>query len=404
MKILFVHDRFGAQAGAESNLRHTAGELRRRGHAVALAHGPGTGQGEEDWRRIFAHRYDVGDGDPAAALRTALAEFRPDLAYLHNPPGLAVVETLAWAGVPVVRMVHDHQLFCLRGCKYPPWSRRPCCRPLSGYCVLPCGGFVRRSSSGDRTLEWASYRAKKRELELHRGFTRLIVASEYMRAELLRNGFAPGRICLHAPVPPPAPAVPAARPGPDSGARNLIVSAGQIVRGKGVDVLLEALALVRVPFECVILGDGHHRLRCEALCRRLGLAGRVRFLGYVPQAELASFYREATLAVVSSVWPEPFGAAGLEAMRCGLPVVAFDAGGIREWLRDGENGLLVPWMNRPGFALAVGRLLGDRTLARRLGETGRRLAEERFDFGRYIGGLEQLFAQAVARQSREAAA
>lgn len=85
-------------------------------------------------------------------------------------------------------------------------------------------------------------------------------------------------------------------------------------------------------------------------------------------------------------------------------MVAFDAGGIREWLRDGENGLLVPWMNRPGFARAVGRLLEDRALARRLGETGRRLAEEQFDFGRYIGGLEQLFAQAVARQSGEAAA
>ncbi|SDS41362.1 glycosyltransferase family 4 protein [Opitutus sp. GAS368] len=396
MKLLFVHDRLGAQAGAESNLRHTAAELQRRGHMVALAHGPGTGQGEADWRLLFAERYDLSAGDPVGTIGTALEMFRPDLVYLHNPPGLAVVEALAEVALPVVRMVHDHQLFCLRGCKYPAWSRRPCARALSPFCVFPCGGFVRRAASGDRSLEWASYAAKKRELELHREFYRLVVASEYMRAELRRNGFAPEQIEIHAPVPPPAVA---AAPLPVFGPRNLIVYAGQIARGKGVDVLLESLAMVRWPFECVILGDGHHRAHCEELSRRLGLADRVRFLGYVPQAELAHYYREATLALVSSVWPEPFGAAGLEAMRCGLPVVAFDVGGISEWLLDGVNGLLVPWMNRTGFALGVEMLLADKALARRLGARGRVLAGERFDFDRYVSGLEALFARATAPDS-----
>lgn len=394
MKLLFAHDRFGAQAGAESNLRHTADELRRRGHTVGLAHGPGTGQGEGEWRRIFAECHDL-TGNPAGFMERVLAGFQPDLVYLHNPPGLAVVEALVRSGVPVVRMVHDHQLFCLRGCKYPAWSRRPCDRALSPYCVFPCGGFVRRASSGNRTFEWAGYAQKKRELELHRRFHRLVVASEYMRAELLHNGFDPGCIEIHSPVPPPA----AAAPTPAFGPRNLVVYAGQIVRGKGVDVLLESLALVRAPFECVILGDGHHRPQCEELSRRLGLADRVRFAGYVPQAELAQIYREASLAVVSSVWPEPFGATGLEAMRCGLPVVAFDAGGISEWLLDGENGLLVPWMDRAAFARGVDRLLADKPLARRLGGRGRALAGERFDFGRYISGLEGLFARVAARDS-----
>ncbi|HKB56977.1 MAG TPA: glycosyltransferase family 4 protein [Lacunisphaera sp.] len=400
MKLLFVHDRFGAQAGAESNLSHTAAELQRRGHVVGLAHGPGTGQGEEGWRLIFTDRYDLSAGDPAEIIGTALEEFRPNLVYLHTPPGAAVIEALAEVALPVVRMVHDHQLFCLRGCKYPAWSRRPCTRALSPWCVFPCGGFVRRDASGDRSFQWASYLAKKRELELHRSFDRLIVASEYMRAELLRNGFAPDQVEIHAPVPPAA----AAAPSPEFGPRNLIIYAGQIVRGKGVDVLLESLALVRTPFECVILGDGHHRPHCEALSRRLGLSDRVRFLGYVPQAELAQFYREATLAVVSSVWPEPFGAAGLEAMRCGLPVVAFDAGGISEWLRDGENGLLVPWMNRTGFALGVELLLTDKTLARRLGARGRALAAERFAFDRYVSGLEELFLRLAAGTNHKAAA
>jgi glycosyltransferase involved in cell wall biosynthesis len=102
---------------------------------------------------------------------------------------------------------------------------------------------------------------------------------------------------------------------------------------------------------------------------------------------------------MSSLWPEPFGAAGLEAMRSGLPVVAFDAGAISEWLLDGVNGFLAPWMDRDAFAGRVDAILSDKALARRLGQSGRQLADERFNFGAYIDGLEGLFSRAADRIS-----
>ena len=165
----------------------------------------------------------------------------------------------------------------------------------------------------------------------------------------------------------------------------------KVIRGKGVDVLLESLAQVPTPFECVILGDGSQRAACEQLSAQLGLQRKVTFAGFVPQARIANYSRQASLAVMSSLWPEPFGATGLEAMRCGLPVVAFDAGGISEWLLDGVNGFLVPWMDRARFTARVDQLLRDKPLARRLGEHGRQLADQRFNFSRYLDGLEDLF-------------
>lgn len=398
MKLLFVHDHLGAWGGAETNLFEVATALGQRGHELALVHGAPTGKGEEPWRDLFPVRYPA-EGSLSAAV--ALQQFQPAVVFMHNSPGLDLTAGFAGGGVPVVRMVHDHHLFCLRGCRYPAWSRQPCTKALSPLCLFPCGGFLRRNATGGWALAFGDYLRKKRELELHRGFARLIVASEYMREELRRNGFPAGQIEIHAPVPGRAAPAGGAEPAPVTPKR--IIFAGQIVRGKGVDVLLESLALVRTPFECTILGDGNHRAYCEDLSRRLGLGHCVKFAGYVPAAEVAAHYQSATLAVFSSVWPEPFGLSGLEALRHGLPVVAFDVGGVREWLENGVNGLLAPWMDRLGFARRVETLLNDRELAHRLGGQGRILAAERFDFPRYIEGLEGLFGRVSSTRSCEVA-
>ena len=387
MRLLFIHERFGAYGGAEANVLLTATELRRRGHSVAILHGAATGRDLTTWNEIFTERHALPPVRASAALQHALTEFRPDIIFLHKLADLDLLESAAGCGVPVVRMVHDHDLYCLRGYKYNPLTRRICTRAASPYCVFPCGGTVARNRSGGFPLKWLSYGDKQRELALNRRFHRLVAATEFMRDELVRNGFRPEQIEILAPVPPSS----------DESfhctfsGRNRLVYAGQIIRGKGVDVLLESLAKVTVRFECVILGDGNHRPHCEQLSARLGLTDRVHFAGFVSQDKIAGYYRDASVAVMSSVWPEPFGATGLEAMRCGLPVVAFDAGGIREWLIDGWNGFLVPWMDRTRYAASVETLLRNKSEARTLGANGRHWVGEQFGLPKYLSELEDLF-------------
>ena len=391
LRVLFVHEKFGAFGGAEANLQVVAAELGRRGHAVAILHGETTGKQEAQWENTFPARFRYAAASGPADLARALKIFQPELIYLHKLADLAMVEALTACGVPVIRMVHDHDLYCMRSYKYHPLTRCICTRPASVYCIVPCGAPLKRNSGGGLPVTWVSYRAKRREIRLNRRFERMIVATDYMRNELLRNGFSPNRIAIHAPVPP------AAEPAAAStfGERNLLVFSGQLIRGKGVDVLLEALALVRSPFECVILGDGGHRAACEALSRRLGLENRVTFHGFVSRTEIARHYQAASVALVSSVWPEPFGAVGLEAMRCGLPVVGFDAGGIKEWLIDGFNGRLIPWMDRARYAEALDSLLGNKPEARAMGARGRQWGAERHSFANYVDGLETFFVQTV---------
>ena len=399
MKILYVHERFGALAGAEANVAIVASELGRRGHRIGILHGPGTGRNEEAWHAIFPDRFPLGS-DGAEAVRQALREFQPDAVYVHKMADLSVIQALVDSGAPLARMVHDHDIYCMRSYKYNWFTRRICTRAASPYCVYGCLASVVKNNGGGFPLKWVSYSDKKREIALNQRFDRMCVVTRYMRDELIHNGFDPARIEIHPPVPRPG------EPGLRSSFsdRNLIIYAGQIIRGKGVDVLLRALARVKSKFECIILGDGNHKAECERLSVELGLADRVTFKGFIPQEELKAYYRETSVVALSSVWPEPIATIGLEVMRYALPVVAFDAGGIKDWLEDGRNGYLVPWMDVDAFAARLDQLLADKDLARRLGEAGLALVSERYDFEGYLSGLEDLFRRLAAAKPRPGAA
>ena len=397
MRILYVHERFGALAGAEANAHITATELAERGHTIGILHGPGTGKSEAAWCATFTSRFPIAE---SGAVARAMREFQPDAVYVHKMADLAVIDALLASGVPLVRMVHDHDIYCMRSYKYDYLTRRICTKAAGPSCIFPCLASVVRNPGPGLPLKLQSYSEKLREIALNRKFDRMVVVTKYMRDELLRNGFDGNRIRIHAPVPRAGTA------GISStfSDRNLIIYAGQIIRGKGVDVLLKALAKVRGNFECIILGDGNHKAACEQLSRKLGLQDRVHFKGFVSQDELKNYYKECSVVALPSVWPEPIATIGLEVMRYGLPVVGFDAGGIKDWLIDGHNGFLVPWMDTDVFANRLDTLLADKGLARELGDNGLHLVSERYDFDGYISDLESLFAEVSSNAAELAVA
>lgn len=392
MKLLYVHETLGSLGGAEANVHITATELKKAGWEVGLLHRRRSGKAEPAWDALFSP--NIYADDPAAALR----EFAPDILYVHKWDDLAGLERLLAAGIPAARMVHDHDIYCLRSYKYNVFTRHICRRPASPWCVFPCLAPLKRSRGGRLPFSWQSYFSKLDEIRINRKFDRHFVVTEYMRHELEINGFEHGRIEIFPPVPRPAPPLQS-----NFSPRNLLVYAGQIIRGKGVDVMLRALARVQKPFELIILGDGHHKPACEKLALRLGLADRVRFAGFIPQDELRQYYAEATAVLIPSVWPEPIATVGLEVMRFGLPVIAFDAGGISDWLTDGENGRLIPWMDRNRFAAAVDQLLTDKNLARTMGENGRVRVNRDYDFDAYITRLGARLAGLAGTRGKAAA-
>ena len=91
MRWLFIHERFGALGGAESNVYTTASELARRGLGLALVHGPGAGKSEPAWREVFPSRFGLEPGRADAVIQRALAGFNPDVIYMHKMADWEVV-------------------------------------------------------------------------------------------------------------------------------------------------------------------------------------------------------------------------------------------------------------------------------------------------------------------------
>ena len=165
---------------------------------------------------------------------------------------------------------------------------------------------------------------------------------------------------------------------------------------KGVHMLMDALAEAGDGADLIILGDGPRKYRdfLERRVARLGLGSRVEFIGGQPHEKLAGFYVRSRVVVVPSVWPEPFGIVGIEAMAHGRPVVAFDVGGIRDWLADGETGFLVPRGDVKGLAEGVGKLVRSRDLSAQMGEEGRATVRKRFNRADHMEKLLRFYRKA----------
>ena len=152
---------------------------------------------------------------------------------------------------------------------------------------------------------------------------------------------------------------------------------GRLKRYKGIDSLLEAMVRLRssgVETELQIVGRGDDLDRLQKLTARLDLEGTVRFLGFVDEEEKRSLLRRAWSVVFPSA-KEGWGIVNVEAAACGTPAVASDSPGLRESVRDGVTGILVPHGDAAALAEALERIATERELVAGLGRDARHFAE-----------------------------
>jgi glycosyltransferase involved in cell wall biosynthesis len=195
-------------------------------------------------------------------------------------------------------------------------------------------------------------------------------------------------------VPDSAVAAAAAVSVAPGGRAPLALALGRLHPNKGFELLLEALAATR-EITLWIAGDGPLRTRLERLATRLGITGRVRFLGW--REDVPRLLAAADLLVCPSLY-EPLGNVVIEAWSARLPVVATASDGPAGLIEDGESGILVPLPGSRGggpqaLADAIERVCADPALRAKLGEAGRRAYEADFTEPIVVAGYRRFFDQ-----------
>lgn len=323
---------------------------------------------------------------PEARIGEARA-LSPSVIHLHQFEDPGVVALLQ-RDSPVVISVHGYSL-CTSGVYY----FRPgheCARAHGPGCVPNL--LLRGCWHKPNPLPLPdSYRRATRSLQVLGRADLAISYSSAVDGHLAANGVASRTtVPLFATVPP-------ARAGGHA-ERRRVVFAGRVVPPKGVGVLIRAAR--EVPAEFVVCGDGRELPAMRALAERLGVDGRVRFTGWLSAAELALELAEASVVAVPSLWPEPAGLVGIEALAAGRPVVASATGGMGDWLHHGVTGLAVEPGDARALARALRELLDDPERQQAMGAAGRELVAERFTAQRHVAALLQAYEAAQASWSR----
>ena len=248
----------------------------------------------------------------------------------------------------------------------------------------------------NRSDQWPGIRVRtvrglRAEQSAHRDMTGYVVGSQYMADQLAIHGMPPAKTHVLPLFADPTVSNEEAERDPCE-----LLFVGQIVRGKGLDLLVDSLVDVDPRIRLTVVGGGAQEEEVRRQVQDLRLQDRVRFVGRKSHQEVCDHYRTAGCLVIPSRSPETFAQVGVEAMSYGLPSIATDVGGISQWLSDGENGLLCPPNSPDALAAAIRRFASDASFAATLGRKARRSYEENFQPQGHLDGLEKLFRQTAS--------
>ena len=330
MKILVYLEKSDVRGGIEIFAERHVARLRAEGHEVEIVS-------------------TIDSRLPTAGRHSAIDFSAFDEVVVHKCSDVATLER--FPPEKTTYYVHDHEPICPRSYAYTPLKRN-CTRPGGLWPCIFCAPLCRNWKGALRRV--LSQSRRKRAMAR---FKKLVVISEFMKGRLVANGIPAEKIVVESPkieslrVGIGSDRVADSTPtlnDPNHAFVDLLY-VGQLIRGKGVQLLLAAMARMKTPRTLDIVGTGNMEPKLKALAAELGIADRVRFNGFRQNPQ--DWMRAARCVVVPSFWQEPYGLVAAEAVALGRPVVAFAIGGLPE--ACGGKATLVP----PGDIAALAKAL-----------------------------------------------
>lgn len=385
MRIAIINWSNRRVGGVETYLNTIIPELTRDGHQVAFCC-----EVDKPAERL---RIDLPEDSPtwcvaslgAAKTLAALKAWTPDVIYSHklDDPEL---ERQVLGVAPSVFFAHDYNGTCISGSKTFKFPVvQPCNRTFGWQCLMHY--FPHRCGGLSPVTMVRLYSLQSKRLENLHAYDAIVTHSDHMLEELMKHGLSPKRAYnfpyyvqsttgngnrnarvarTFSEALNSDEALAQDNLGLNSKTEFTLLFSGRMEYLKGAHVLLDALPEVTgtlaKPLRVIFAGEGRERRALERQAARMRNAKlNIEFIGWVERKVIEELLKACDLMVVPSLWPEPFGLVGPEAGQFGVPVAAFDVGGIGDWLSDGLNGFLAPGCppTSHGLAQAIIKCLQD---------------------------------------------
>ncbi len=390
--VLMIVPRWTRDGGVSTHVQSSAAILARHGLDVRVL--AARIESTDELPGVTLYRCpDLFNADaPMSARIGAALAFAPEVIHLHQVDLPDVVRAMR-ASAPVLVSAHNY-VACAAGVHYFRPGQE-CTRAHGPGCVA---NMLVRGCAHVRNPKSlpTRYRNASNGLAALRSADLVVSYSSAVDRHLAQNALTARRL-----VPLPVTIVP--KSGAGHATRRRVVFAGRVVRPKGVAVLIRAAREVDAEF--VICGDGRLLEPMRDLARRTGVQDRVSFTGWLSPDRLAQELADASVVAMPSLWPEPFGLVGIEALAAGRPVIASATGGVGDWLEHGVSGLCVKPGDVGELARALNELLADPQRQHAMGAAGREAVNRRFSPERHLAGVLEAYGEARSRwqQSRRQA-
>lgn len=375
MKVLHVNEHLAYKGGVETYLFGLLPRLEANSITSVVAYA----EGDTSLHDRVAQTPAIGTAG-FRAERTAsrqmdavLQQESPDIVHIHNVQNIGAFQA-AFAFGPTLVTTHDYRWVCPANSFFYTRTQEICDRTcglgcftttLTKRCVTPrpqyAGYFYRRA-------KWAIKHADR--------FAHVIAPSQGAYEKYSASGFGKATMsvlpCFCGLVPADAPRSIPASP--------TITYLGRIASNKGHEYFVDALGHLSADVQGVMVGsigdEDAAALRRRA--EKAGCADRLTLHGWASREEVLDLFDRTSVFVFPSLWPETLGIVGIEALSRGVPVVASDVGGVREWCLDGETGFTVPPKDARAIADRVEYLLADRKRLQAFGRRGIDLIQRKF--------------------------
>ncbi len=400
MKILHLNEHLGWRGGIETYLLTLFPHLEEQGHpqVAVFAEGDSDLVGRSHRLPLLGNAGRRVRTEAREQMLRILDEEKPAVVHVHNIYNIGAIEACLET-TPTMVTSHDYRYICPASTLYYRRTEEVCPRT----CGLGCfSTTLRKRCLTPRPRRALNYYGRVRWFARNMDrFAHVIAPSEFARTRYIQSGF-PAEKVTTLPYFCPIEPLPEPRQQPKE---PTILFIGRIRPNKGIRYFVQALGLLPPTVRGVVVGDltADRERELTQLAAEAGCADRLEMQPWADRETIAEVYRRASVFVFPSVWAETLGIVGLEAMACGVPVVASDIGGVRQWLRHEETGLLVPPKDPRAIVGAVRKILDSGDGGETMGQEGITLIREHFSPGMHVRGLLRLCQSMVLSSGNQKA-